>query len=313
MGRGGPHPRAKSRREKSKTTLCLWEPIVPLTAFLLVIIAAFAHSTWNLLAKKAANCRHLMWFVCLGGTIFLLPGVIWVLRDGWSNVGLKALIFLLATGVLHVFYFESLQRGYQVGDLSVVYPLARGTGPLFSFCGAIMVLHEHPSRLAIASALLVICGIVLISGGARIFSGYVGRAGLFWGAMTGIMIAGYTVVDGYSVKVLLLSPILVDFSENLVRAAVFSVRGWRERATVAADFRRYWKESLGIAVLTPLGYILVLYAMRIAPVSHIAPAREMSMMIGAFLGTKLLGEGHLRQRVFASVLIASGVAGLVLG
>jgi drug/metabolite transporter (DMT)-like permease len=111
----------------------------------------------------------------------------------------------------------------------VVYPLARGTGPLFSFCGAILVLHERPSVVAIGGALLVVCGILLISGGARIFSGGVGRAGLFWGAMTGLTIAGYTIVDGYSVKVLLLSPVLVDFAENVFRAIVFSYRGWRAR------------------------------------------------------------------------------------
>ena len=212
-----------------------------------------------------------------------------------------------------MFYFEALQRGYRAGDLSVVYPLARGTGPLFSFGGAILVLHERPTVIAIGGALLVVCGILLISDGARIFSGGAGRGGLFWGTMTGLTIAGYTIVDGYSVKVLLLSPILVDFAENLFRTIVFSYRGWRERATLPAEFARCWKEALGIMVLTPLAYILVLYAMRIAPVSHIAPAREMSMMIGAYFGTKLLHEGNAKQRIFASVLIASGVAGLVLG
>jgi drug/metabolite transporter (DMT)-like permease len=286
---------------------------VSITALVLIIIAAFCHSTWNLLAKRAADCRHLMWFVCIGASILLFPFAIWALRDDWPKIGAKAVVFLLATGLLHVFYFEALQRGYRAGDLSVVYPLARGTGPLFSFCGAILVLHERPTVIAIGGALLVVCGILLISGGARIFSGGAGRAGLFWGAMTGLTIACYTIVDGYSVKVLLLSPILVDYAENVFRAVVFSYRGWRERATIPAEFARCWKEALGIMVLTPLAYILVLYAMRIAPVSHIAPAREMSMMIGAYFGTKLLHEGNAKQRIFASVLIASGVAGLVLG
>lgn len=283
------------------------------TAFVLIIIAAFAHSTWNLLAKRAADCRHLMWFVCIGGTTFLLPAVIWILRDDWAKIGGRAVVFLLATGVLHVFYFEALQRGYQAGDLSVVYPLARGTGPLFSFCGAILVLHERPSALAFGGALLVVGGIVLISGGVRILTGGVGRAGIFWGAMTGLTIAGYTIVDGYSVKVLLLSPILVDFSENLFRALVFTYGAWRDRSTLGAELGRCWREALGISVLTPLAYIMVLFAMRIAPVSHVAPAREMSMMIGAFFGTKLLHEGHAKERIAASLLIASGVAGLVLG
>lgn len=286
---------------------------MPITALVLIIIAAFAHSTWNLLAKRAADCRHLMWFASIGGSTLLFPAAVWVLRDEWPKLGPKAAVFLLATGVVHVLYFEALQRGYRVGDLSVVYPLARGTGPLFSFCGAILVLHERPTALAIGGALLVVCGILLISGGARIFSGRVGSAGLFWGTMTGLTIACYTVVDGYSVKVLLLSPILVDFAENLFRSLVFSYRGWRERAALPAELARCWKETLGITVLMPLGYILVLFAMRIAPVSHIAPAREMSMMIGAYFGTKLLHEGNAKQRIFASLLIASGVAGLVLG
>jgi len=286
---------------------------VPITALVLIIIAAFAHSTWNLLAKRAADCRHLMWFVCIGALVLLFPFAIWVLRDDWPKLGAKAVVFLLATGLLHVFYFEALQRGYRVGDLSVVYPLARGTGPLFSFFGAIVVLHERPTALAIGGALLVVCGILLLSGGADIFRGRVGRAGLFWGAMTGLTIACYTVVDGYSVKVLLLSPILVDFAENLFRTVVFSYRGWRERATLPGELARCWKEALGISVLTPLAYILVLFAMRIAPVSRIAPAREISMMIGAYFGTKLLHEGNAKQRIFASVLIAAVVAGLVLG
>jgi len=286
---------------------------VSITALVLIIIAACVHSTWNFLAKRAAECRHLMWFSSTGGAILLFPAAVWVLRDDWPKIGAKAVVMLLTTGVVHVLYIEALQRGYRAGDLSTVYPLARGTGPLFSFCGAIVVLHERPTVIAAGGALLVVGGILLISGGVRIFSDHGGRAGFFWGAMTGLTIACYTVVDGYSVKVLLLSPVLVDYAENLFRTIVFSRRGWRERALLPAELARWWKEALGIALLTPLAYILVLFAMRIAPVSHIAPAREMSMMIGAYLGTKLLHEGHAKQRMWGSVLIASGVAALVLG
>lgn len=148
-----------------------------ITALVLIIIAAVAHSTWNLLAKRAADCRHLMWFVCIGSSILMLPAAIWVLGDDWPKLGLKAAGFLLATGLLHVFYFEALQRGYRAGDLSVVYPLARGTGPLFSFGGAILVLHERPTVIAIGGALLVVCGILLLSGGASFFNDSSGHAG----------------------------------------------------------------------------------------------------------------------------------------
>jgi uncharacterized membrane protein len=286
---------------------------VSLTALGLIIIAAFAHSTWNLLAKRAADCRHLIWFACCADSVIFLPVSLWIVHNDWQKLGWKAAAFLLATGVLHLVYFDSLQRGYRAGDLSVVYPLARGTGPLLSFWGAVLVLRERPTALAFAGALLVVSGILLLSGGLNLLRSSGARAGIFWGALTGVIIACYTIVDGYSVKVLLLSPILVDFAENIFRAVVLTPRACQDRARVRAEFSTYWKHALGIAFLTPTGYILVLFAMKIAPVSHIAPAREMSMMIGAYFGSKVLSEGHLLRRMIASALIAGGIFGLVLG
>ena len=106
---------------------------MPLRALLLVCIAALAHSTWNLLAKRASEKTHLIWFSSLGETIPFLPLAIWILKRSQSKFSLMALVFLLATGILHVFYTDSLQHAYRVGDLSVVYPLARGAAPLLSF------------------------------------------------------------------------------------------------------------------------------------------------------------------------------------
>ena len=75
----------------------------------------------------------------------------------------------------------------------------------------------------------------------------------------------------------------------------------------------YWKDAWSIAVLMPVGYILVLFAMRMAPVSHVAPIREMSMMIGAYFGIKFLREGHAQRRIFGSALIVIGVAAIAAG
>jgi uncharacterized membrane protein len=286
---------------------------LPLTAFLLVLVAAFAHSTWNLLAKRAAHCRHLIWFSSVGETVLFLPLAVWVLKQSESRLGAKAAVFLLATGILHVFYTSALLRGYRAGDLSVVYPVARGTGPLLSFFGAILVLGEHPSLLSAVGVLSVSSGILFLSGGTSAFQNKTGRAGLFWGALTGLVIATYTLTDGYSVKVLMLSPVLVDYAGNLFRTVVLSPSAWQERAALPMQYRRYWKEALGISILTPIGYILVLFAMRLAPVSHVAPVREMSMMIGAYWGTKLLNEGFAARRMVGSALIAAGVAALSLG
>lgn len=275
-------------------------------AFLLVLIAALAHSTWNLLAKRAAHSRHVIWFSSIGEAVLFLPVAVVVFMTSFSSLGWKAALFLFATGLLHVFYFEALQRGYRVGDLSVVYPLARGTGPLLAFIGAIFVLGERPSVLAVCGVLMVTSGILFLSGGTH-------RRGLFWGIATGALIACYTLTDGYSVKVLLVSPFLVEYAGCLFRLVVLSARGWRERAMIPAELRGYWSHALGIAILLPAGYILVLFAMRIAPVSHVAPIREMSMLIAAWLGAQVLKEGHVARRIAGSALIAGGVAALAIG
>lgn len=292
-------------------TSCLWERSLPLAAFLLIVLAAFAHSIWNLLAKRASRNTHFIWFSSVSEVILLLPLAIWTPADSWPQLSWKAVILLFATGFLHLLYAESLLRGYRVGDLSVVYPLARGTGPLLSFFGAILVLGEHPSIVAGGGALLVTSGILVVSGGASIHRDR--WAGPCWGLATGFTIACYTLVDGYSVKTLLLSPILVEYAGNLFRTIVLSGGAWRARTSLSAEYRLFWREALGVAVLTPAGYVLVLFAMRMAPVSHVAPAREMSMMIGAYLGSRFLSEGYFARRLAGSLLIAAGVAALTLG
>jgi drug/metabolite transporter (DMT)-like permease len=293
-------------------TSCPREHALPFAAFLLIVVAALAHSTWNLLAKRAAHSKHLIWFSSVTEVVLFLPLAAWALGDSWSRLSLRAAAFLLATGVLHLLYTECLMRGYRVGDLSVVYPLARGSGPLLSFFGAILILGERPSVMAGAGALLITSGVLLLSGVSALRPG-TGSAGLFWGIATGLTIACYTLVDGYSVRVLLLSPFLVEYAGNLLRMLVLSALVRGEQASLLLEYRQYWKEVLGIAVLTVAGYTLVLFAMRIAPVSQVAPLREMSMMMGAYYGVRFFGEKHGTRRMIGSGLIAGGVAALALG
>ncbi|MGB8536517.1 MAG: hypothetical protein WCD57_08895 [Acidobacteriaceae bacterium] len=286
---------------------------MPFTAFLLIIFAALAHATWNFLAKRAAHSKHLIWLASVTEAVVFAPVAVWVLKDAWPRLGLRAALFLLATGVLHVLYTESLLRGYRAGELTVVYPLARGTGPLLSFCGAIFFLHERPSLLAGGGAMLITFGILLSSGGLSARRHKHSYAGVFWGVATGCTIACYTLVDGYSVKALLISPILVEYAGNLFRAVILSRGAYLRRASLRLEYREYWEEASAIALLTPLGYIMVLFAMRLAPVSHVAPMREMSMLIGMYFGARFLNEGQLHRRFIASACIAGGVAALAFG
>lgn len=295
-----------------------------LIALLLVVVAAFTHASWNILAKRSAQCRHFNWYYSVGAVVVWAPLAAFAIRDT-PRFSTMAVLALIATSVLHALYSASLMRGYRVADLSIVYPVARGTGPLLSFFGAIAVLDERPTLLAASGALLVVAGVLVIAGGHRLWHDLFTRAGspgadrsrtiagLRWGVTTGALIAAYTLNDGYAVKVLLLSPIVVDYVGNVFRATLFAPLAWRDRATVRAEYARHWKSALGVSVLGPLGYILVLKAMTLAPVSHVAPTRELSMMIGAWFGARVLGEGGTKQRLVAAALIVAGVSALALG
>jgi len=289
-----------------------------LVALALVVVAALAHASWNLLAKRAVDCKHFNWYYSVGSVVLYMPLAVIAIRDFAPHASIAAVALLIATSVLHMLYSASLMRGYRASDLSIVYPVARGTGPLLSFVGAIVILGEHPTWIAALGALAVVAGVFIIAGGRRLWRELREPTsnvlpGLRWGATTGFLIAAYTLNDGYAVKVLMIAPILLDYASNVFRTLTFAPIAWRDRALVRDEYPRYWKPALGVSILGPFGYILVLEAMKFAPVSHVAPAREMSMMVGAWFGARVLGEGALRQRMIAAGLIVVGVAALALG
>jgi drug/metabolite transporter (DMT)-like permease len=277
---------------------------MPLAALALVLVAACTHATWNLLAKRAAASRHFVWMYSVAAVAVWLPAVLLV---AWPALSPRVAVALLGTGVLHVAYSLALQHAYRVADLSVVYPVVRGTGPLLAFVGAALWLGERPTWVAALGAGLVVVGVLALSGGPRL-----GR-GLVYGVGTGALVASYTVWDGWAVKTLLLAPVLVDYAGNAFRIVVLSPRAWREREGLPGELRAWWKPALGVAVLGPLGYILVLSAMRLAPVSHVAPAREVSMLVAAWLGAKVLDERDAGRRIAASAAVVAGVVCLARG
>jgi drug/metabolite transporter (DMT)-like permease len=224
---------------------------------------------------------------------------------------------VVASGVIHVFYFVTLLRGYRRADLTVVYPLARGSGPLITALVAVALLGESIGVLGGLGIAAVVGGVFLIAGGPGLWRAAHDPAarervhrGLYYGGLTGVFIAGYSVVDGYAVKVLLMSPILVDYMGNLVRLLLFSPTVLRDRAEALRLWRLQWKHALGVAVFSPVAYVLVLFAMQRAPLSHVAPAREVSMLFAALIGGHLLREGDRALRLVGALCIALGVAAL---
>ena len=282
-----------------------------LAALCLVLLAAVTHACWNLSAKYAAESRHFVWLFSAGSVLVYGPVVLAVVFVEQPVFEMRHWLALAATSVLHLLYSLSLQAGYRHSDLSVVYPIARGTGPLLSFIGAGLLLGEALTAQSVAGLLLIVSGILLVAG----IVGHHRRAprvGVFYGLLTGALIAAYTLNDGWAVKVLLISPFVIDFTGNLFRMAVLAPRAWADRARVALEARAFRRPIIIVSVLGPLGYILVLFAMRLAPVSHVAPARELSTLVGAWFGSRLLREESGPWRLAGAALIVAGVIALAV-
>jgi len=289
---------------------------MPASALALVLAAAVIHAVWNLMLKQArADPVAFSWVAASGGALAIGPFALALHGPELAALGAAQWGAVFASGVLHVAYFIVLQAGYRAGDLSVVYPVARGVGPLLSALAAMLLLGETASVASVAGLALIVAGTFTIAGGLAMLRGRWStrtRAGLLWGAATGVLIAAYTVNDGRAVRLLGVTPLLFYWLSDASRSLILLPAAMRRRDRVRATLAEAWRPALGVALLSPVGYILVLQAMTVAPVSHVAPAREVSMLIAAFLGARLLSEGDLARRLAGAALIAVGVACLAL-
>ena len=215
-----------------------------------------------------------------------------------------ALLAVLLAAVTH-----ATLAGYRVSDLSLLYPIARGSGPLLAFIGAVALLGERVSWLSALGLVLIVCGIVLVAGLWR-EPHRAPRAGVFFGLGTGLFISAYTINDGWAVRALGMSPLLLDYAGNALRVAMLTPAALRDRSSIPDEMRAYGGPAAVVSVLGPLAYILVLYAMRYAPVSHVAPARELATLLGAYFGSRLLQERAGPGRLAGAGLIVAGVVSL---
>ncbi len=282
---------------------------MPIVAFIAVLLAAATHATWNLAAKRAAGSRHFVWMYSFFSVVVYLPIVVWVVVTARPEFHAVHWLALSATSSLHIGYSLMLQAGYRASDLSLVYPLARGSGPLISFFLAVALLGESITWMSVMGVLLVVCGIVLVSGLAS-DEHKAPRAGIFFGLGTGMFIAAYTINDGWAVKTLMISPFIVDYAGNLVRMLVLTPQAWLDRARLRQEWVAYRRPAAVVSVLGPLGYILVLFAMQMAPISHVAPARELATLIGTYFGARLLKERAAPSRLAGATCIVAGVVSL---
>lgn len=281
-------------------------------ALTLILTAAVLHATWNLLVKKAGGGPEVLWIFTTIQTAVLLPVAVVVLILDGHMLSFTEAGFLFGTIVLHLAYFISLQRGYRSGDLSLVYPIARGLGPMLATLGAVAWLGERPSIQAVAGLLLVVTGVAVltIQPGEEIKHP---KAGVIYGVVTGILIACYTVWDKYAVHVLEIPPLVLEGFAGMGVSLLLSPYAIRQWPRTREVWRMHRAKILCIAAFAPLSYILVLTAMQFTNLSIVAPAREISILFAAILGTRFLGEGQTTRRLLAAAAMVGGLVALALG
>jgi drug/metabolite transporter (DMT)-like permease len=300
---------------------------VPVVALFLVVVAGLIHASWNLVAKKASGGVPFSALSTLAALIIWLPVGVPVLASETPSYGSTQWLLLSASGFLHVLYFAALLRGYEVGDLSVVYPVARGTGPLITVAASVLVLGESPGTWGFIGVVLIVVGVVLIAGGARWIRSRNSATtsttkrigpGLKYGLLTGLLIAAYTVLDGYSVRKQGITPIALDYGSLLFRVPITLLFAWvvtrRQRSfDVRTYFKANWKYAAFVGFISPVAYVLVLQATKLSQVSQVAPAREVSMLFAALFAGSLLQEDGLVERLTGAAFITAGVIAIALG
>ncbi len=288
------------------------------TALSLVLASAVIHAGWNLAAKRIRRGgARFVWAYYSLSAVLLIPVmavslVIEPQRPQWTW-----LLAASVTAVLHVTYGVVLQRGYAVGDLSVVYPLARGTGPLISVLAAVVLLGERPGPLGLVGAFLVIAGVLVIGTGrspanADAADRAARRKGVGYGLLTGVTIAAYTLWDAHSVTGLGVPPIVYFGTGAIVQSVLMAPYALKDREEVSWLWREHKREVLIVGLFSPFAYLLVLYALQVAPVSLVAPARELSIVLGGLAAWLVLREADAVRGLAGSVVVLAGITAIAM-
>ena len=283
-------------------------------ALMLVLAGAFCHAVWNIVAKKAGGGTPFVFMFGLVSVVAAVPVAVWSwlrhpqIFDGrmWGAVVTSALV--------HVLYSLVLQRAYRESDFAVVYPVARGSGPMLSVVAAVIVLGETPSPTGWLAVAAILAGVFVSAGAADIRRGrercLKQHLGVLWGLATGAFIAAYTVLDGWAIKALGMAPILFYTSGLVFRVLLLAPFALCRPASLVDQWHANRGAIITVGLLSPTAYGLVLFALQRAPLSYIAPVREISMLVGTFIGASLLRESVKPSQIVGAAIMLAGVAGL---
>ncbi len=279
-------------------------------ALMIVIAAAFLHAGWNYLAKTSDNKAVFIWWFLLLSQLLYLPVLIYYWPE--ANLSARGWGCILGTGIVHFFYYWFLGRAYRGGDLSLVYPLARGSGPLIVPVLAFFWLGEQITFSGGCGIGLVVAGIFVLHVEATSTRSVFSALQAFkqkptqWALLAGISIAIYSVIDKIGVEEvpppLYLFLMLTCTLVLLTPSVLISNRG-----SIKKEWQLNRNRIFVVAILDPGVYLMILFAMQMTQVSYVVAVRQISIVFSVLYGVFRLGEKQLLQKMRGAVLIALGV------
>ena len=285
-------------------------------ALSLVLAAAAMHAGWNALAKSARDPLAFLWSSVTLATVGLVPLGIWALATGgWASDGG---FFVLATVVIHAVYFYALGRAYGTGDLSLVYPVARGLGVVLVPLLALLFLNERLSALGAVGIALVVAGVIAMQRMARAPAPRAGSgdgrpsrsAGLGWAVLTGLTIAAYSVVDKAGVA--RVHPLAYISAMGIGMSVLLAPFVLRRRGHLVQEWRLNGRAIALASTMNLTSYLLVLFAFQLSKAGYVVAARETSIVISVLIGTMVMHEGRVGPRLAGAAVVLGGVACVAL-
>lgn len=276
------------------------------TALILILVSAVVHAVVNVLTKRADDKYAMRLLIGVFSAVLVTPALFFLpLPHG------IAVWFLIATAFVHALYELLLVKSYENGAFSAVYPVARGTGPLFTALGAIFLLHEHAPLVELAGIFMVCSGVIAIGISHRAAEG--ATTAFLYALGTGLTIGIYTVIDASGVRSVAqpLTYVLWFFVAHGASVLV-TAPGIRGKAVII-EARKQWKLGIVTAALSIITYGSAMLAFRFGATAQLAALRETSVLFGTALAMSFLGEHMTLRRWIAAGVIASGAILLQMG
>ena len=273
------------------------EPI----AVILILSAAVMHAVWNAFVKMDGD--RLMTMAVVISTPGLLAPLLLLIGP---PPALESWPYILLSVLLNNAYFLFLIEAYRFGDLSQVYPIARGSAPLLVAVGAALFANEELSVVELAGVFIISAGTISLiwRSGLRVDAE---KRSIIFALLTGLMIASYTIIDGIGVRLSGNPAAYIGWLFILSPLPIASIAIIRRRGEALVYIRNNWKLAVLAGGLNLGSYGLSIWALSLAAMAHVSAMRETSVIIAALIGTQLLGESYGKRRILAAMVVATGV------